>query len=150
MRFSKKFPTFSSWKRAHPNATTNKASSYEKRVVRNYRTKRSTLASARGHKRKHKLYVRHPRIMYRTTFVLKLPVSHRWKIMRRQIWSLDPINVEAALDKFLNHCGDYIKSRAYATENAAQVGVAANEEISYDREALDIGIEDDDYDDGGT
>ena len=90
------------------------------------------------------------RIMYRSTFVLKLPVASRWKVLRRQVFTEEPHNVDWELKKFLDKAGHYIGSMPYALESEGEVGIEDNEQVPYDATAVSLQREDDFYDSGGT
>jgi hypothetical protein len=100
-------------------------------------------AEARGHKR---VFVKAKG--YRTTFVLKLPVAKRWKIMRRHIYSREPGNVGNELERYLKKCGSYVHSSPYALENSGEVCIEAN--ADWEMREADLGYMDDFYDAGGT
>jgi len=118
---------------------------YRKRIESYERKygKQLTRAAARGHKRKVvKLKG------YRTTFVLKLPVAKRWKVMRRHIYTTEPCNVGNELDRYLKKCGSYVHSKPYTLENSGEVGIERN--ADWEMREADLGIVDDFYDAGGT
>ncbi|MCJ7559268.1 hypothetical protein MUO79_01455 [Candidatus Bathyarchaeota archaeon] len=100
-------------------------------------------AEARGHKR-----IAVHVTGYRTTFVLKLPVAKRWKVMRRHVYTREPANISNELNRFLRVCGHYVHSTPYALENSGEVGIEAN--AHWELREADLGYADDFYDAGGT
>ncbi len=162
VRFSKLFETYQDWLKEYLTRPTTR---YGIRIWSYMqRNPEATLVEAGGHKPKvlppsvlevlpSEGIAREgevPPTMFRTTFVLKLPVSHRWKVMRRHIWSKESVNVDSELDRFLEKCGAYVHSKAYAVESGGEVGIEDNAEMAEDKLALAIGKEDDFYDAGGT
>jgi hypothetical protein len=149
MRFSKKYATIGEWLKKVEGL---KETPYQKRVIRYYaKHPYATLAETRGHKPKAEIEVLEwapvELVMYRTSFVVKIPVAHRWKVMRRQIFSREPVLIGLELQKYLRVCGDFIHSHAYIQESA-EVGIEENQEMPMNE--ADLGIKDDFYDAGGT
>lgn len=102
----------------------------------------ATLKEARG---------RHPvqQFAYRTSFVLKLPVVGKWQIIRRSIIRIGTIDTDSEFNRFINWAGRIVKSHRYVVENRTLIGIEDNAKIPRPDDR-DLGVTDDEYDEGST